>query len=375
MEFNIIFKNLKTRMSDGANDVAFFRELMEMITSVEEYDWNTNKDPATRLTKVETLRTYSKRGLTSKLARSIVYYLTPENLVERINERPPVLREMLVSDFKAYDDELNSSNVGEKVAEWLVEDIKKTAGLVSKTELEQSRPEELEIEFKRKFGTYLVDDAQKFCPFLGCGNSLVITADGSANVAYCYEVNLIDKEGPRSLDNMIASCPRCHSAYVLDSDKKKSKELREIKRILMSHKQSLTLLDTMSLEKGITSVMKRLVKLNESDLENASLDAKELTTKIDPKKNRVLYEEVKWQVTTYFKNLKEIMISLDKRKEIDYENIQNQIHTMYKRLKEAKKSDIEIFDELSGKIHRMTLQPEKYCNIVVSFFIQKCEVF
>ena len=56
------------------------------------------------------------------------------------------------------------------------------------------------------------------------------------------------------------------------------------------------------------------------------------------------------------------MTNLDKRGEIDYDEIQDQIHAMYKKLSKARKS-------------RITLQDEVYCQIVVSYFIQSCEVF
>ena len=69
------------------------------------------------------------------------------------------------------------------------------------------------------------------------------------------------------------------------------------------------------------------------------------------------------------------MTNLDKRGEIDYDEIQDQIHAMYKKLSKARKSRMEIFNEIVGKIHRITLQDEVYCQIVVSYFIQSCEVF
>lgn len=78
---------------------------------------------------------------------------------------------------------------------------------------------------------------------------------------------------------------------------------------------------------------------------------------------------------TYFVRIREIMMNLDKRGDIDYDEVQDQMHAIYKRLKKAKKSNVEIFNEIVGKIHRVTLQEDTYCQIVVSYFIQSCEVF
>ena len=89
----------------------------------------------------------------------------------------------------------------------------------------------------------------------------------------------------------------------------------------------------------------------------------------------MLYKTVNSHVSDYFVRIKDIMTSLDKRGEIDYEAIQNQMRTLYCKLKKSNKSKEKIFYELAEKIHRVTLQDPIYCQIVVSYFVQSCEVF
>ena len=119
----------------------------------------------------------------------------------------------------------------------------------------------------------------------------------------------------------------------------------------------------------------RIKKLGEKELSDASLDPKEIKQKLSPSQDMALYLAVNNYVTTYFRRIKEIMMNLDKRGEIDYDEIQDQIHAFYKRLKKANKSRPEIFNEIVGKVHRVTLQDDIYCQIVVSYFVQSCEVF
>jgi hypothetical protein len=69
------------------------------------------------------------------------------------------------------------------------------------------------------------------------------------------------------------------------------------------------------------------------------------------------------------------MTNADKRGEIDYDEVQDQIHAMYKKLKKAKKSKVDIFNEIAQKIHKVSLMDENLCQIVVSYFVQSCEVF
>lgn len=80
-------------------------------------------------------------------------------------------------------------------------------------------------------------------------------------------------------------------------------------------------------------------------------------------------------VDTYYIMLKEIITNADKRGEIDYDEVQDQMKAIYKRLKKAKKTNVEIFNEISEKVHKVSLQEDIYCQIVVAFFIAKCEVY
>ncbi len=88
-----------------------------------------------------------------------------------------------------------------------------------------------------------------------------------------------------------------------------------------------------------------------------------------------MYKTVKGYVDTYYVTLKEIITNADKRGEIDYDEVQDQMKAIYKRLKKANKSNAEIFNEISEKVHKVSLQEDLYCQIVVAFFIAKCEVF
>lgn len=72
------------------------------------------------------------------------------------------------------------------------------------------------------------------------------------------------------------------------------------------------------------------------------------------------------------------MTSLDQRKVIDYEEVQDQMKAIYRRLKKANKSKMEIFMEISNKVHGVTLQDDIFVRL--SFLtlyktIQNCEVF
>ncbi|ESU91574.1 hypothetical protein HMPREF1243_1487 [Streptococcus pyogenes GA03747] len=47
---------------------------------------------------------------------------------------------------------------------------------------------------------------------------------------------------------------------------------------------------------------------------------------------------------------------------------------MYKKLKAAKHNNLAIFNTISEKLHKATLQDIYFCQTIVSYFMQKCEV-
>lgn len=373
MEFKDFFSTLKNRISDGCDVPQFFRELFTMITDVPEEEWYTPKDPATMNAKDASLRSYAKRTIPKKFAQQIVYRLSTENFIESLNSRPIETKALLADDFSAYDSEINADNVAAKTAAWFVDIIRDAAGFAPQNALAQQKQQKLAIDLKSKWGPYLLNEVSHCCPFPGCGRTLTKTNAGKA--VESYEVTLIDREKAPEISNLLALCPQCYATYLLDDSKKVRKELQQTKKVLEGHNQNVTLLDDLPLEKGIIGVIKKIKKLKEKDLTEASLEPKEIRQKLNPSDDFALYCQVKFFVTTYFVRIREIMINLDKRGEIDYDEVQNQIHAIYKRLKKAKKSKVEIFNEIVDKIHRVTLQDITYCQIVVSYFIQSCEVF
>jgi len=184
MDFKTLFNILKKHMADGDDVPYFFREILAMITTVSEAEWGTGRDPSARFVNDETLRSYAKRGLPKKLAQTIVYRLTPEVLTERINEREETVRALLAADFVGYDPSVSADNVAEKVAEWMADIIQTAAGLVPQEELEKKKQQQLAADLKAKYGSYLLIENGRSCPFPGCGRQLTVTNNGAAVDSY-----------------------------------------------------------------------------------------------------------------------------------------------------------------------------------------------
>lgn len=127
----------KNQISDGADIPYFFKDLIAIITEVPEEAWDTPKDPSTKLTSENTLRSYAKRGITKKFAQSIVYKLSPKDFVVSLNGRPQAVLKLLADDYKPYDLTATDGNIAQKLADCFVEIIGRAAGLVEPTVLEK----------------------------------------------------------------------------------------------------------------------------------------------------------------------------------------------------------------------------------------------
>lgn len=373
MEFKEFFSLLKKRISNGADIPYFFRDLIAMITEVPEEEWNTPKDPSAKLTKESTLRSYAKRGVSKKFAESIIYRLSPENFVESLNDLPEATRKLLADDYQPYDSSATKDNIAQKLADCFVDILKRAAGIVEPTVLEKQKLSLAEVELKNRYGAYLLSEANHTCPFPGCGRELTILNAGKSTDA--FNVALVDKKKAPEVDNLLALCPRCYAVYSIDDNPKITKELKEVKKLLLAHHKSVELLDELPLEKGIVGVLKKVKNLKEKDLVTASLDPKEIQQKVKPSDDMALYLIVNNYVTAYYVRLHEIMMNADKRGAIDYDELQDQMRAIYKRLRKAKKTKVEIFNEIVNKIHKVSLQEEIYCQIVVAYFVQSCEVY
>ncbi|WP_027107091.1 ABC-three component system protein [Ligilactobacillus ceti] len=367
MDFRTLFRIMKKYISDGSDTPIFCRSVIEMITDLDESDWTNGSDPSQSVSD-RTLRNFADRGFSKNLCKKIAYRLTLENLIENINSRPDDVKKALADEFKSYDPSVTKNNVAKKIANWLYNYIKETAGYIDKDALTTKKIKQSSQDYKTKYGNYLLKECRGNCP-MKCGKSLAKEINGKLD--YVYEISLIEKDKKDGLNNLIALCPQCFSIFQLDDDKTRIKELKLSKKMLSKHFVSEELLDPIHLEKGLTDVLSNLSKLNPMTI-SVSLDPKEISQKVtDPN----LYLLVKNNVTTYFLSIKKIMINLDKQGVIEYEILQNQMRTLYLKMAKTKRSEQEIFYEISNKIHKTTLANKLYCDIVVSYFIQSCEVF
>ncbi|VGY28627.1 Uncharacterised protein [Streptococcus pyogenes] len=257
------------------------------------------------------------------------------------------------------------------IPRYLLVTIREKTGIVKSTTVQNTAFTTQSNQLKKQYGQFLLTESNNCCAYPGCDRPLILTSGNLA--AENYEVSAIEKDKDAEPLNLIALCPDCFLTYQADSRKKIVTALKNVKKILVSAHNSQQAISDMKLDSGIVSVLTSLNKLK-CDEYDISYDSKQLTDKISPENNRTLYQLVKNPVIDSYLTIQKIIVNLDKQGKIDYEEIQYQTRSMYKKLKAAKHNNLAIFNTISEKLHKATLQDIYFCQMIVSYFIQKCEV-
>lgn len=102
-------------------------------------------------------------------------------------------------------------------------------------------------------------------------------------------------------------------------------------------------------------------------------DALRIDEKFEPE-NFILKNETQVQVVTYYRYIEQVFSNSD----TDFDMIASEIKVSSMKLEKASLSQSDVITQLSEWIRNkagLGTESRLACNIVVSFFIQNCEVF
>ena len=230
MLFTELMHAIHPHLMKDADVPSFTRNIIQMLCNIPEDDWYTKKDPSSEQSyKDESLRKFYNRGLTKKLAKSMlaVGVLTKNNFIDSINhpERDDIVLDGLVDDVQPFCD--TSTNVtNQNVAEILFELFHKSLEYIVNPELENDRKirqgQTISNRAKGSFGSGLVDDCKYTCSMPLCGKHLQ-TITPQNQTAADYEIIPIEESKGVKYENLIAVCHDCFQKYTLSHTKAEKK--------------------------------------------------------------------------------------------------------------------------------------------------------
>lgn len=182
-------------------------------------------------------------------------------------------------------------------------------------------------------------------------------------------------DDPESLDNLIPLCNNCHEDFdnprtvegYRDMVKRKRQAIRDyaIKGIYSS-----------PIEEDIIQVIHSLGELNDEDVAKLRFTALSIEEKLKTCDDTMFIRKIKDNVTQYYVIVRNEFASVDKMTSGQFGAIAGQVRTFYMKAKQQETRHEAIFNHLVRWISDKTGNDcIAAIEIIVSFFIQNCEVF
>lgn len=396
MTFEVFFNLIFDILSGGKDIAVFMRELFDQILEPpEDSDFvNPLYDKS-----AQTLRKYvnpndTKHYLPPKVVKQMHNFIEPAKFSTYLRTFSEQTLVDLTEVLKPHIPEVTAHNVHNECADFFKKILDDIIGLNLQPEqlsLSTVMSTSLSPAVRDQYGSRLLLETHGFCPARGCTNKLrEITEDGSA--VPDYAPTLIDAMLPPTFENLIALCPACHARYLAEvrraTNEKKLLFLRQKKQELMIADTATDILPRHVIEEGVDRLLRKiqddLIELTDDDLKALQLnyDPVKVRQKIpgDTREQRKLLRKVLENVRKYFSLVDNNLKNLNKEQVLRQRVFSTQIKTLFIDFDETtfdgdSLSQTVVFDNLVDWLHRNTDEDVEICAIVVSYFIQSCEVF
>lgn len=181
---------------------------------------------------------------------------------------------------------------------------------------------------------------------------------------------------PKSSFNKICVCPNCGDKYGYNPTTDIYDTLFFYKEHALNEAMSDDKIKTLSLDKEITTVIDSLTNIKETPTIK-ELRKKPLTLKKKIRDNDLLEERINNDVKSYYYYIRKLLSDLDD-KHSHFKIIANSIQNCFLTLDETLDNQEEIYYKIIEWVMDKTRLGNRYftaCQIIVSFFVQNCEVF
>lgn len=301
------------------------------------------------------------------LAKKLNPYIDVVKFADKISSLDDGALVNLAKAFEKSCPGITQFNVGDKLAE-LFQQI-----MLSAVESKKN-PDNKEINggVKDKFGTSLVIEANGVCPNDWCSNELETDVDGKTQLY--YEVVKLDESGPDEYDNYIAVCPSCYKKIMMSRDPAVVSRLKEIKSKMLLNEKGKVTLSSEQLEHDIEAVLEKITITSSKELVPLNYEPVPVRSKIH-EDNNLLYMKIRGYVAAYYIKVDEWLKQMDQEGRQKFQPFCNAMKINYMKLNMQDLPQNVIFDNLSEWLQKNTNENLTACEIVVAYFVQKCEVF
>lgn len=254
--------------------------------------------------------------------------------------------------------------------------------------------EEKRINLSENPKLLLFAEVNGICPT--CPNQLIYEKNKKKykrfEIAHIYPLNpkklefeLLKNEekldsDPNSLNNLICLCVDCHTKFDKPRTVLEYQNLVAIKKKLINRNLEREIWNNTKLEDEIYVIIdllsERDFEFETDDILN--YDPQTIDNKTDSSITFLTKRAIHRNVQDYYSQINKRFSELDKIAPLTTETISSQIRTHYLTLakQEMTRSQKDIFDGMVNWLSKRTNQPSNEASeIVVSYFIQNCEIF
>ncbi len=291
------------------------------------------------------------------IARKIISYVDAKNFEwlynDKFDDQPELIRNV-VDEFSLDIPDIDDNNCSLKLGNLLVQILFEAA----------KEGIDIKDDDYNKLRHCLFEEADGVCPVTGY--KLEISGDNA------FKVIKIDKKMPYNFDNTIAISPKANPTYFYKGSDRHYEELVAKKEELFEKQRIKKLIDDSFYSKKLKGVIDK-VQENPIVLRvDLKLKPTEVKNKINP--SEIIFSKIYPLITDYYLYLRELFKEKDGN-DFNFDLLCKTIRNDYLVLAKEHLSKMKIFDLLSENLSRKLDEDLLYCEIVISFFIQNCEVF
>lgn len=228
------------------------------------------------------------------------------------------------------------------------------------------------------------------CPL--CGNSLLKNSGKKTKlyeIAHIYPNKPTEQEkcvlndvkvlgdNSESFQNKIALCFNCHKNYDFHKNKEEYNKLIEKKKKLYAAEKIKNELSNLDLFPQIEKLLDKISTGNIFSNETIELNMTPLEIQHKFQKSEFLLEnKIRDYVIRYFVSIREYLKNLAETNQFNFERFAITIKLAYITIQSSAKTKDEIFDSLINWLISKTQATNRIvCEIIISYFVQNCEVF
>lgn len=186
---------------------------------------------------------------------------------------------------------------------------------------------------------------------------------------------LLFSKDKNDLNNVIALCPNCHTFVDKPTSVETYRKLYNLKKRFLNKDKIRSLYSSYAIEEDIIKIVDLMSNCSSDDIQKINYELISVDNKINSNKT-ILKNKVKSDVTQYYLFIRRLFYDLDKNNPGIFDLIAGQIKSFYLKVKSISSDQDDIYEYIASWLQsKYKIGSIEAYKIIVSFFIQNCEVF